>query len=243
MGIRAQRFIIGLLLVALMLFSGFLYLVAKDAGDSTAYAMVRMAWCLIIVWVVLGGGAMYLFRNRVRAFLRAVSFPWQVTFVLSATALALLEEVVTVTLTNLAPAFGVRVGQAFITASTNYFDVVLFHSVIVFIPMFIAWSLLLTRYDFKPFAVFFLFGAMGIVGEATIVGPASALAGAVMWIFVYGLMVYLPAYAIPENRGARSVGVIHHLFAVPVAFVLSAPLLIPIVFVITQVLGHPSMHF
>jgi hypothetical protein len=38
------------------------------------------------------------------------------------TALALMEEAITSSMTNLAPLFGVKIGEAYITASTNYFD-------------------------------------------------------------------------------------------------------------------------
>ena len=44
--------------------------------------------------------------------------------------LAMLEEVVTTSMTNCAPLFGVKIGEAYITASSNYFDVILRHSVV-----------------------------------------------------------------------------------------------------------------
>ena len=70
--------------------------------------------------------------------------------------MALLEEAVTTTMTNCAPLLGVSLGQAYITASSNYFDVILGHSVIVFVPQFAAWAWLLSRYDFQPAEVFLL---------------------------------------------------------------------------------------
>ena len=43
--------------------------------------------------------------------------------------------------------------EAHITASTNYFTVVCFHSVVVFVPMFIAWAWMLSRWRFSPLKV------------------------------------------------------------------------------------------
>jgi hypothetical protein len=78
------------------------------------------------------------------------------------------------------------VGEAYITASADYLDVVLFHSVVVFLAQFATWAWLLRRYDFSPFSVFLLFGLGGAVNETLFAGPQPlALA---QWILVYGLM-------------------------------------------------------
>lgn len=77
---------------------------------------------------------------------RAFRPHWQVKFILlGIIAMTLLEEAITTFMTNLAPFFGVKVGEAYITACTNYLDVVLLHSVIVFVPWFIAWAWILKR--------------------------------------------------------------------------------------------------
>lgn len=54
----------------------------------------------------------------------------------------------TTKMTNMAPLFGVKMGEAHITASANYLDVALCHSVVVLVPTCIAWALLLRYYDF-----------------------------------------------------------------------------------------------
>lgn len=159
-------------------------------------AILLMAATLALVWNVLGGAILFLGRNRVRGWVRATPLPPGLTFVIFATALALLEEVVTTSITNLAPVFGNA--SAFITASTNYFEVVLWHSVIVFVPMFIVWAALLTRFHFSPGAVFLLYGTNGVLAEWIIGGPALLMAP--FWIFVYGWMVFLPAYSFTGRR-------------------------------------------
>lgn len=60
-------------------------------------------------------------------------------------AFAMLEEAVTTSLTNMAPLLGAVTDAARITASKNYLEVVLKHSAIAFIPMFLGWGWLLSR--------------------------------------------------------------------------------------------------
>lgn len=109
----------------------------------------------------------------------------------------MLEEVVTTSLTNAAPLLGSEVGVAMITASTNYWEVVFLNSVWpVFVPWILAWTWLLSRYDFPPNHVFLLFGLLGSVAESTF-GLGAMISG--FWFFVYGLMIYLPAYALPPR--------------------------------------------
>ena len=184
-----------------------------------------MGASLAFVWCILGGAIMFLARNRVRGLVQRSPFGPKTTFFLFATALALLEEGVTTTLTNLAPVFGN--GAAFITASRNYLEVVLFHSVVVFLPMFAVWSWLLSRFVFAPAAVFLLFGANGILAELLLGGPALLMAP--FWIYVYGLMIYLPAFSFPVQPSARLPRWFHYPLAVFSCLVASAALAILVI--------------
>ncbi len=130
-------------------------------------------------------------------------------------------------MTNLAPLWGVPVERAHVTASANYLEVVLLHSVVVFVPMFAVWAWLLGRYRFHPATVFLLFGITGLLAETLSFGLANPLLAG-FWIYVYGLMVYLPACAFPpgpNRRRPRSAVVIGGILlpllaAVPVAVLL-----------------------
>ena len=193
-------------------------------GDPVSRAVVEMGWGLIVLWVIVCGSLMLRFRDRIRIFVLRIKMSWKIKFVLFCTILAMIEEAITTTMTNMAPVFGVKVGEAYITASTNYLDVIALHSVVVFIPMFIGWAFLLSRYDFSPNAVFILFGILGATSEASFSGP-SQLLGIGYWMFIYGLMVYLPAYTLPKDRNAKTPKFRHYalaiilplLFAIPVA--------------------------
>ena len=140
---------------------------------------------------------MYRGRDRVRSFVLSLPGWWPVKFVAFCTLLALAEEAITTTMTNLAPVFGVPVGKAYITASANYLDVVCFHSVIVFVPWFMGWAWMLSRWDFHPTLVFLLFGLTGTLAETGFMPQKLGEIG--MWVFVYGLMIYLPAYSLPPT--------------------------------------------
>jgi hypothetical protein len=203
-------------------------------------ATVGMGWGLILLWIGLGGTLMYRFREAVRVRVLNIPLNWQLKFIFFATALALLEEAITTTMTNLAPWFGVKVGEAFITASTNYLDVVALHSVVMFIPMFVGWAMILSRYSFNPFSVFLLFGLTGTVAETTF--GVQHLLEFGLWIFVYGLMVYLPAYCLPAARPTRPLQWWHYPLAVvvPLLFlpVVPLPLLANLLFP-----HHPKLHF
>jgi hypothetical protein len=203
-------------------------------------ATIGMGWGLILLWIGLSGTLMFLFREPIRAAVLNLRLGWRTKFILFATVLALLEEAITTTMTNLAPLFGVKIGQAYITASTNYFDVVCLHSVVIFVPMFVGWALILSRYDFSPFAVFLLFGLTGTLAETSF-GLRHLLEFS-LWIFVYGLMVYLPAYSLPQDRRTRPVRWWHYPLAVIVPFlfipIVPLPLIAGLLFP-----NHPKLHF
>lgn len=194
-------------------------LILTSDATLTEKAILKMGLGLILFWIIIGGSIMYSFRDAIRQTVRNIPLAWQVKFFVFCVLLALLEEGVTVTMTNLAPVFGVEVGQAFITASANYLHTVLFHSVIVFLPMFAIWTLLLHWFDFPASHVFLLFGLTGSLAEMSM--QASNILGG-FWFFVYGLMVYLPAYSLPEDRQARKSRWWAYLLAV------GAPLVAPI---------------
>ena len=242
-----KRWVIGILLGLATIMAALLYLIGANATDPVearrAHAIACMVTGLLGVWVWGLGALMLRFRAPVVAWVRAIPMMWQVKFVLFATLLACLEEAITVTLTNLAPLFGSRIGEAYITASTNYFDVIAFHSVVVFIPYFIVLALILTRYAVSPFAVFLGFGVVGTVSEAIFSGGIGPLLMFPIWAFVYGLMVWLPCHSIPSDRSARPAGVGLSLALPVVTFVLALPMIAPIVYVIAGVLGHPAIDF
>ncbi len=204
-------------------------------------AVLGMGWGLLLLWVAVCGLSMLYWRERLNQLAARLPIPWGLKFVLGCTLLALLEEAITTTLTNSAPLFGVAVGEAYITASASYLDVVLYHSVVVFVPMFIAWALLLRWWRFSPFAVFLLFGITGTLAETLTFGSQN-LANFAFWILVYGLMVWLPAHWPPRDRPARP----PRWWSYPVAVFLPF-LFVPLVAVLAPWLWltakHPDIHF
>lgn len=187
---------------------GLLWLSA--AGDAVARAIVGMASMLLVVWVGLIGGTLWVRRAPLAVWCRRLlPLPDEARFVLLATALVLIEEAVATGLSGAAGLFGDPSGRAMITASRDYVEVVTRHSVVVFVPMFVVWAFLLRRREYSPFVVLVLFGCNGVLAETLSFGPQNVL-GAGFWILVYGTMVYLPAWTIPRGRVPRA-GVLHLL--------------------------------
>jgi hypothetical protein len=218
------------LLIAIGIYSGLLVTLLNvfilASGKVNERAIILMADGLILFWIVIGGSLTPMLRRRLVPRLAITPMGWRLRFVLFCTAMALLEEVITTTMTNLAPLFGTTPEEAHITASTNYFKVVCFHSVVVFVPMFVAWAWMLSRWDFSPLKVLLLFGITGSMAEASI-NPTSLIGG--FWVFVYGLMVYLPVCTVPGDRPAKPPRWWHYPLAVVLPFpfvVLAAPMIL-----------------
>ncbi len=83
-----------------------LALLVSHTLNSTTWALLDMAFLLVVLWVVLGGVFQERSRDRVRQLVLRWRWGWRIKFVLMATALVLVEEAITTSLTNLAPAFG-----------------------------------------------------------------------------------------------------------------------------------------
>lgn len=203
-------------------------------------AIALMMAGILVGWVGVVGTLSLALRPRLRAAVARRDPNRPATFVAGATTLALVEEAITTAMTNAAPLFGVPVGTAFVTASTDYLDVVLGHSVVVFVPMFLAWAWLLERYRFDPVAVFALFGVTGLLAEVVAFGPAGVV-DAGFWVLVYGLMTYLPAavaYPVDAVREANPPRFRHAVLAI------ALPLLaaVPVALVVSWL--HPTrLHF
>jgi len=225
------------LLVAVGIYSvllvGLLNLIVLNSGKVKDRAIFLMADGMILLWVIVGGSMTPFLQRRLVPRLIALPIDWRLRFVILSTIMALIEEVITTSMTNLAPVFGTTPEEAHITASTNYFTVVCFHSVVVIAPMFVAWAWMLTRWNLSPLKVLLLFGLTGSLAEATL-NWTSLIGG--FWVFVYGLMVYLPACTVPVDRGARPLRWWHYPMAVFLPFLAVIPV-VPVVILLRRWLG------
>ncbi|HZR20858.1 MAG TPA: hypothetical protein VFE51_26485 [Verrucomicrobiae bacterium] len=236
---KGQRIFVLVLLAILFLTSGFITFVMWHQPHRRA--MLFMAWGLIWLWIIGCGLAMCRWRDSLCHMAAKVPLSWPVKFVAGCILLAMLEEAVTTSMTNCAPLFGVKVGQAYITASANYFDVIFRHSVVVFVPMFIGWAVLLKYWRFSPFEVFVLWGITGTFLEFSYSGY-QGVPNFPFWILVYGPMVWLPAHFPAPARPARP----PKWWAYPLAVILP-PLFLPLDVVLAPWLWlggkHPDIHF
>jgi hypothetical protein len=221
------------------------------------HAATCMGLGLVLLWIAFCGGLMVRFRDPIVAYVSSIKLKWQVRFVLFCTLFAMTEEAITTLMTNTAPLYGLKIGQAYITAGSNYIDVILLHGVSLFVSFFVGWAVILTRYRFSPFAVFILFGITGTLIETVFGGPLHILEYG-MWAFVYGLMIWLPAYTVPRDYAAQDAPQDHYPRAnlqppynprwyhyplavfVPMLFVFLFPLLGVISLFFPH---HPQFHF
>lgn len=200
------------------------FILTNEANPDNR-AIIKMGVALILVWCVLGGVLMLRFRDRFVVWATRIPLGWRTRFVLLCIAFAMLEEAVTTSLSNLAPIFGGVSEAARITASKNYLEVVFLNSVVAFVPMFLCWGWLLSRYDFRPSEVLLLFGLNGTLAETLSFGPQNLLQVG-MWVWVYGLMAYLPACTVPTDRGAHRARWRHWLMAIFLPLVFLVPLVL-----------------
>ena len=98
-------FLIRALGVYSVLVVGLIASVILTSADADVHerAIIKMALGLIFVWIVVVGTLMVRYRAPITTRVRNMPLNWRVKFVLFATGLALLEEAVTVTMTNMAP--------------------------------------------------------------------------------------------------------------------------------------------
>jgi hypothetical protein len=67
-------------------------------------AVLGMGWGLILLWIFVAGTLMHCFREPIRRAVSSIALDWRLKFILFATTLAMVEEAVTTSMTNLAPA-------------------------------------------------------------------------------------------------------------------------------------------
>lgn len=210
------------------------------ANEPRLRAVMGMALGLLWLWVVVVGGALYAARHRIAASLAARATDERRRFALFASmavALACVEEAIACAMTATAPLYGVAMGRAYITATTNYLDLIALHSVVAFVPSIALWAAAIGRRRFAPPLVALFFGLFGLGGEVIAFG-AQALTNAGFWLLVYGSMVYVPAVVVERA----------HLDAPPARWWMYPALtfggwaaVAPIALVLARL--HPTPHF
>jgi hypothetical protein len=217
------------------------FLVAKPDADRPEKfldnrAVIFMGGLLLVVWCLIGGIIQWLVRDRFVGLVRRVPIGWRTKLVLVCIIFALAEEAVTTGLTNIAPLLGGVTDAARITASKNYLEVVCLHSVVVFVPSYVMLAVILSFFDFAPVEVMLLYGLVGWLAELMTFGPQNwGMIG--MWVFVYGLMVYLPARTVPADRKVRPVRWWYWPITVVVLLFAGVPF-VPLVLVVRWLIGY-----
>ena len=77
-----------------------------SSGKVRERAIFLMADGLILFWIIVGGSLTPMLRKQLVPRMIVIPMDWRLRFVLLCTAMALLEEVITTSMTNLAPWLG-----------------------------------------------------------------------------------------------------------------------------------------
>lgn len=178
-------------------FLSLVYVDVLNNWDANGLAIMKMSIFLSFLWIIIWGTFQYFFKDIVRKMINMTEKKWKKKFFVLCIILVWIEEAIAVTMTNNVVQFWWEPWKAFITASTNYFEVIFLHSIIVFIPMFYAWILLLKKYDFSTAQVLFFFWISWIIWEI-FMNPIALISW--FWIFIYGLMIALPVYCLPKRN-------------------------------------------
>jgi len=201
--------------------------------------LAKMLWGLNIGWILGFGVISIRFRGKVIQLGRLYpSLKWIIFFSFSAIFI-LIEEAITTGLTNIAPLFGAAIGDVYFTASTNYIDVILFHSVIVFLPQIALLGWFLSKYAISPFTAFLLYGTTGFINESLFSGLNPMQLP--LWMLVYGLMVYLPAHVFATQNNRKILKPWAYLFIVIGLIISTLPVVAALNIFIAP--NHPSIHF
>lgn len=208
---------------------GFYSLMALSSHNNDLAAAANMLWSLFLMWVLLGGTTMYKYRDKIKSLVLRIKGSRASTFILFSSILLLIEEAVATAITNLAPLFGSASDLAHITASGNYWEVILHHSAIVLIPVFIVWGYLLSKYEVKPDFMFLICGITGVTSEFSLGGSMTGILFG-YWMLVYGFMAYLPTYVLPTQVNLKKFDfkalvlflVLPWTVAIPIALIMSA---------------------
>lgn len=206
---------------------------AGDRAQIWMMASALFAWCFIslTLFALCKYFGLFMQATPKQSVLRCVVFAGM------ATLLALIEELCTQFMTDHALWFGVATGRAYITPSLDYWDTVLHHSVIVFVPMFAVCAALAEKWKFSPKEIFYLIGITGLTAETTM-NPASVFMG--FWLVVYGFMVMLPACWLYRTRQPIKRRLWHYASSVMLMLIAGAAASLAIHAAFPQ---HPDNHF
>lgn len=190
--------IIRFVIIITMIIQVLLIIHIINTGTTEDKAIITMSSGLLFLWVIVIGSMIYIFKNRIKILFTSSNL-YVLKFFLLAVVMCMIEEAIATTMTNTALLWGLSPNEVFITASPNYLEVITRHSLIVFVPQFLLWGYVLSKYYFAPNSVLILYGITGYLSEVIAFGISSNVISIGFWIMVYGLIVYLPAYCLPRK--------------------------------------------
>ncbi len=203
-------------------FHSLLWLHMYTEGTRIDLAVVTMALGLLTLWGGLLAAIQWRLMRHISIRVRSFRYPVLASFLMMV-GLALIAEVVSTTMTNTAPLWGLSTDEAFITASANWWVVVSRHSVIVFLPQLWMVSWLHQHLSLRAFHWFIVYGLIGYVNEWLAFGEAASWVSVPFWMIIYGWIVYLPTTIVQSKNTRQSFRWSHSVLAFIGPLLLSMP--------------------
>ena len=220
--VRALVWLFGVWAVIIALF---FLLATLTSPDPVTRAIAGMALGLFLFWIVLGGALIVLRKRACPAPVRrALASPCRVRH-----SPALLEEAVTTTATSTAPLWVSRSADLHHRLGNYLSRALSRHRLCADVHRLGGWATLRLLA-----AIFILYGCTGRLPRRNL--RRAKPVGLGFWVYVYGLMIYLPVCAVPPDRGARKPGV----WACLLALILPILAAIPVALIILTL--NPPQH-
>ena len=203
-------------------FHGLLWVHMFQHGEKKDLAIVTMALGLLLIW----GVALACIQIKISINIKPIkqsSIRYFLSIIGMMIFLALLAEVISSLMTQTAHLWQLSPNVAYITATPNYIELVTKHSVIVFIPQFIAIAYIHYKVKFSANQWFYIYGLIGYLNEWIAFGSAASWVSIPYWIIIYGWIVYLPTYLFHPKVERKTPRVYHFVLACMIPLALSIP--------------------
>ena len=217
-----SSFIIALCIVIAFGFQALLVIHIFNQDSMQDKAMVSMSTALLVLWVGVCGFIILKTREKIRKRFTSPNF-FVLKFFIFAILMCMIEELITTSLTNTAYLWGLSPYEVYITGSPNYIEVLTKHSLIAFLPQFLCWGIIVSKYDISAQNVLIIYGITGYLNELIAFGIGPNVMSLPFWILVYGLILYLPAYALKRKHGLKEPNIAHYILFIVVPIIVSIP--------------------
>ena len=153
-----------------------------------------------VLWIVGFGSFFYIYRSRIKLFVKRIKLPFFYKFMIVGLLIILLEEIFASLFNHLSEGFNfslylIRILQFWLL------------NIIIFSVWFIVWYQLLSRYRYSEREVFWIAGITGLFMEGIIyrifTEPVYFLLMLLPMVFVYGIIILIPFWSVIDMNKSK----------------------------------------